>query len=78
LENIYLQQEREVAESYQATATPIAVLVRPDGAIGSSLAPGADQIRALLRSVTGDLDRAANDDQSAVNADLAQLSAPRA
>jgi uncharacterized membrane protein YphA (DoxX/SURF4 family)/thiol-disulfide isomerase/thioredoxin len=47
--NFYLQQEREVAESYHAHLTPTAVLVTTEGRIGSDLAPGADEIRKLLQ-----------------------------
>jgi methylamine dehydrogenase accessory protein MauD len=46
-----LQRDREVAEAYQASGTPSAVLVRPDGTIGSPVAPGADAIRTLVGQV---------------------------
>ena len=45
LTRLLLQQDREVAEAYQAKATPAAVLVRPDGTIGGPLAVGPDAIR---------------------------------
>jgi methylamine dehydrogenase accessory protein MauD len=45
---ILLQKKREVAESYQAWGTPAAVILRPDGRIGSALANGADAIRSLV------------------------------
>jgi peroxiredoxin len=48
LTHVLLQQDREVAETYQAHGTPSAVLIRRDGTIGSPLAQGADAIRALL------------------------------
>src|SRR5207247_817962 len=48
LTHVLLQQDREVAQAYQASGTPSAVLVRRDGTIGSPLAQGADAIRALL------------------------------
>lgn len=48
---VLLQQDREVAEAYQAYGTPSAVLVRPDGVIGSPLAQGADAIRVLVTQV---------------------------
>jgi peroxiredoxin len=48
LTHVLLQQDREVAQAYQASGTPSAVLVRPDGTIGSTLAQGADAIRILL------------------------------
>jgi len=48
LTHVLLQQDREVAQAYQASGTPSAVLVRQDGTIGSPLAAGADAIRALI------------------------------
>jgi peroxiredoxin len=39
-----------VAQAYQASGTPSAVLVRRDGTIGSPLAQGADDIRTLITS----------------------------
>ena len=52
LTHVLLQQDREVAAAYQANATPSAVLVRPDGTVGSTLAQGADAIRALVLPAT--------------------------
>jgi len=46
--SILLQQEREVADAYQAWGTPSAVIVSGDGLIASGVAQGADAIRALL------------------------------
>src|SRR5947208_9686190 len=48
LTHVLLQKDREVAEAYQASGTPSAVLVRRDGTIGSPLAQGADAIHALI------------------------------
>jgi peroxiredoxin/uncharacterized membrane protein YphA (DoxX/SURF4 family) len=48
LTHVLLQQDREVAQAYQASGTPSAVLVRRDGTIGSPLAQGADAIRTLI------------------------------
>ena len=48
--HVLLQKDREVAQAYQASGTPSAVLVRQDGTIGSPLAQGADAIRALIAS----------------------------
>jgi hypothetical protein len=48
LTHVLLQQDREVAQAYQASATPSAVLIRQDGTIGSPLAQGAEAIRALI------------------------------
>ena len=36
--HVLLQEDQEVASAYQAAGTPTAVLVRPDGTIGSALA----------------------------------------
>lgn len=49
--NILLQKDREVSTQYQAYGTPSAVLIRPDGTIGSPLAGGADAITSLIASV---------------------------
>jgi peroxiredoxin/uncharacterized membrane protein YphA (DoxX/SURF4 family) len=46
--HVLLQKDREVAQAYQAHGTPSAVVIRQDGAIGSSLAQGADAIRVLI------------------------------
>lgn len=46
--HVLLQEDREVAEAYQAYGTPSAVLIRRDGTIGSLVAQGADAIRELI------------------------------
>lgn len=46
--HVLLQQDREVVQAYQVYGTPSAVLVRPDGSIGSLLAQGTDAIRELI------------------------------
>lgn len=51
--HVLLQKDREVAEAYQAYGTPSAVLVQPDGSIGSPLAAGADAIRGLVAGAVG-------------------------
>ncbi len=51
LRHVLLQQDREIAQAYQAHGTPSAVLIQLDGAIGSPLAQGADAIRALMARV---------------------------
>jgi peroxiredoxin len=56
LSGVLLQQNWEVAEAYQAAGTPSAVIVRPDGTIGSPLAAGPDAIRALVARVAGERD----------------------
>jgi peroxiredoxin/uncharacterized membrane protein YphA (DoxX/SURF4 family) len=52
LTNVLLQNGREVAEKYFAYGTPSAILVRPDGTVGSVLAAGADAIRNLVAYLT--------------------------
>lgn len=39
--NVLLQEDREVAEAYRVAGTPSAVLIRPNGTIGSPVAAGA-------------------------------------
>ena len=51
--NVLLQQDREVAEAYQENGTPAAVVVRPDGTVGSPLAAGADAIQGLVARTVG-------------------------
>jgi peroxiredoxin len=48
LHGVLLQRDWEVSEAYHVTGTPSAVLVRPDGAIGSAVALGEDAIQALV------------------------------
>jgi hypothetical protein len=40
-----LQKDREIAEAYQCWGTPGAVVIRPDGTIGSQIAEGAEAIK---------------------------------
>jgi thiol-disulfide isomerase/thioredoxin len=47
LERVLLQREREVSNAFEAYGTPSAVLIE-DGRIASSVAAGADAIRALV------------------------------
>jgi len=49
LTQVLMQKDNEVADAYMTFGTPTAVLVRPDGTIGSGPAAGADQIRALVK-----------------------------
>jgi peroxiredoxin len=51
LENVLLQHDWEIAEAYDVAGSPSAVLVRPDGAIGSPVAWGVESIRALVAQV---------------------------
>jgi peroxiredoxin/uncharacterized membrane protein YphA (DoxX/SURF4 family) len=46
--NLLFQEGREVAEAYGVAATPSAVIVSPDGTIGSPLALGPISIRDLV------------------------------
>jgi peroxiredoxin len=48
LTGVLLQEDREVFESYRAYGTPSAVLVRPDGTIGSTLVGGEEAIEHLV------------------------------
>lgn len=43
-----LQRDREVAAAYRVEVTPSAVVVKPDGTIGSSVHAGAEAIRRLV------------------------------
>lgn len=51
LQDLLLQREREIAEAYAVYGTPGAVIVYPEGVIGSPVALGADSIRGLLAQV---------------------------
>lgn len=48
ISNVLLQEDREIANSYQAYGTPTAVIVSADGAIATPMASGADGIRKLI------------------------------
>lgn len=49
LTHVLMQKDSEVADAYLTYGTPTAVLVKPDGTIGSAAAGGADEIRTLVR-----------------------------
>jgi thiol-disulfide isomerase/thioredoxin/energy-converting hydrogenase Eha subunit E len=51
IKTVLIQQEREVAESYQAWGTPAAVVVDASGDIASYVAQGGDAIRNLVRTM---------------------------
>jgi methylamine dehydrogenase accessory protein MauD len=58
LSRVLLENDWEVSEVYQVTGTPSAVLVEPDGTIGSSLAESAEEIEALVsQAVKGSKER---------------------
>lgn len=50
LDRVLLQTAREVAGAYGIRGTPAAVIVRPDGTIGTPLAGGVDAIQVLVTS----------------------------
>lgn len=45
---VLLQKDREIAQAFQAEATPTAVLIEADGKIGSAVAVGGDAIKGLV------------------------------
>ncbi len=53
LTHVLLQADREVSDAYKSYGTPGAVLVLPNGTIGSPVAAGAEQIRALVARHSG-------------------------
>ena len=53
LTSVLLQQDWEVSQAYQVDGTPSAVLVSPDGTIGSPVAGGAEAIRDLVADAVG-------------------------
>jgi methylamine dehydrogenase accessory protein MauD len=48
LSRVLLEEDWEVSEAYEVEGTPSAVLVNPDGTIGSSLAEEAEEIEELV------------------------------
>jgi peroxiredoxin/uncharacterized membrane protein YphA (DoxX/SURF4 family) len=54
LTGVLLQRDWEVSEAYQAEGTPSAVIVEPDGKIGSPLAAGPEGIRSLVARTAGE------------------------
>ncbi|MFN8523118.1 MAG: TlpA family protein disulfide reductase [Chloroflexota bacterium] len=46
---VLIQRDFEVAERFRVNGTPAAVLIRPDGTVGSRVAMAADDVRALIR-----------------------------
>lgn len=51
--HVLVQKDREVSQAYQAYGTPSAVVVHPDGTVGSGLAQGAEQIKSLVAVTVG-------------------------
>ncbi len=54
LQHVLLQEDWEVSEAYQVNGTPSAVLVQPDGAVGSPVVGGEEAIKALLSYAVGE------------------------
>ena len=54
LKNVLLQDDWEVSESYEVRGTPSAVLISPDGKVGSPVAGGVEGIRGLLSYAVGE------------------------
>ncbi|MCC7022569.1 MAG: TlpA family protein disulfide reductase [Thermomicrobiales bacterium] len=54
LTHVLMQKDSEVADAYVTFGTPTAVLVRPDGTIGSGAAGGTEEIRALVKQIIAD------------------------
>ena len=52
--SVLLQEDWEVSEAYQVPGTPSAVLVQPDGTIGSPLSAGPEEIRSLVTRTVGE------------------------
>jgi hypothetical protein len=50
LTNVLMQEDSEVLEAYGVEATPGAVLVRPDGTIGSRVFEGVRTVRNFVTS----------------------------
>lgn len=48
VQDVLLQKDREVAELYQVSGVPAAVLIRADGAIGSHVVGGSDAVASLV------------------------------
>jgi methylamine dehydrogenase accessory protein MauD len=52
LSRVLLEEDWEVSEAYRVSGTPSAVLVEPDGSIGSDLAESAEEIENLVSQLT--------------------------
>lgn len=52
---VLLQQDHEVDDAYKVDGTPTALLVRPDGTIGSPQAGAVDMIVSLVAGTVGEL-----------------------
>jgi peroxiredoxin len=54
VENVLLQEDWEVADAYELEATPGAVVVTPEGVVGTPLAHGPDAVEALVAHAVGE------------------------
>jgi methylamine dehydrogenase accessory protein MauD len=54
LTGVLLQEDWEMSEAYEVEGTPSAVLVQPDGTIGSPLSAGPEDIRSLVTRTVGE------------------------
>lgn len=54
LSRVLLQKDWEVSEAYRVGGTPSAVLVQPDGTIGSAVMGGAEAITGLVAHAVGE------------------------
>lgn len=52
IERMLLDSGRTVARSYESSRTPAAVMIRPDGTIGSPLTGGVEAIRRLMSQLS--------------------------
>lgn len=59
LEHVGLQDDAEVMEAYRVSATPSAVIVKPDGSIATSAVVGAHAVEPLVRTAIRPADAAA-------------------
>ncbi|MDQ3792602.1 MAG: TlpA family protein disulfide reductase, partial [Actinomycetota bacterium] len=53
VENVLLQNDWEVADAYQVEATPSAVIISPEGTVGSPLGQGPDAVEAVVEHAVG-------------------------
>jgi methylamine dehydrogenase accessory protein MauD len=53
LTSVLLQKDWEISEAYQVSGTPSAVLIQPDGTIGSSVVAGTEEIESLVTRTVG-------------------------
>jgi peroxiredoxin len=54
LTSVLLQRDWEISEAYRVAGTPSAVIVEPDGRVGSPVSAGPDAIRSLLTRTVGE------------------------